>query len=647
MKSRAFGPRQRPSFSLRSLLIGPANTRPRDQDKKLRNRFSRRALLIGAGQAGLIGLLTWRLRQLQIKESSEYRLLSDENRLSFQLVGPMRGTIYDRSGAPIAKDQENLRVIVVPAFCKNLAATLDAISTVAPVSPADRDRVLRAVRRQNHYFPILVSEGLSWREFALLNVLAPQLPGVQTDRASSRRYTEARAVAHVVGYVGMAGKGEIDQDKIMRIPGFRIGKTGIEKGLDRDLRGQPGTIQYEVDAHGRIVRKLGSTPSEPGRDVVLTLDRDMQAFTLARIAGYRRASLVALDVATGGVVIMVSTPSFDPNELAFKADPKSWATLVKNHDHPLNNRAAAGLYPPGSTFKVVTALAGLTAGVIKPEERITCQGGFLFGGHFFHCWRPRGHGPIALHDAIKMSCDVYFYETVHRLGIDKLAVTGRALGLGQTYDDCGLAGLKQGIMPDTAWKRATLGQPWYPGETISCGIGQGYVSATPFQLAVVVARIASGKSIVPSFLFSHGNETQVPPPPLPIDPSYLQMVRDGMSGVVNEKGGTATRSALTIPGMLMAGKTGTAQSFGKGAKNPPTGWEAEPHSLFISFAPVGAPRYAVACVVEHVGYGAQAAAPIVNDVMTELLLRDPVAKPVFVTDRQAGAPAVADLGAAQ
>jgi penicillin-binding protein 2 len=633
----------RTGFSWHTFLLssGRAAAKPCDQDKKLRNRFSRRALLIGAGQVGLFGLLTWRLRQLQIQDSSEYRLLSDENRLSFQLVGPMRGTIYDRFGAEIAKDQENLRVIVVPVFCKSLAATLDAISAVAPVSPADRDRVLRAARRQNHYFPILVSEGLSWREFGLLNVLAPQLPGVQTDRASSRHYTEARSVAHVVGYVGLAGKGEIDQDKVMRIPGFRIGKTGIEKGLDPELRGKPGSIQYEVDAHGRIVRELGSTPSEPGRDVVLTLDRDMQAFTLDRLAGYRRASLVALDVASGGVLIMVSNPSFDTNELAFKADPKAWTNLVKGTDEPLNNRAAAGLYPPGSTFKVVTALAGLTAGVIKPEEHIICKGAFPFGGHIFHCWKPSGHGPIALHDAIKRSCDVYFYETVHRLGIDKLAVTGRALGLGQTYDS-GLAGLKQGIMPDTAWKRAALDQPWYPGDTISCGIGQGYVSATPLQLAVMVGRIASGKSIVPSFVCSHASETQVPPAALPLDPGYLQMVRDGMSGAVNEEGGTATRSALKIPGVLMAGKTGTAQSFGKDSKRPPSGWEAQPHSLFIAFAPVRAPRYAIACVVEHGGYGAQAAAPVVHDVMTELLLRDPATKPVFVASRKMEAAAVAD-----
>jgi penicillin-binding protein 2 len=617
----------------------------RDPSLKLRHRFTRRALLVGAGQAGLFGLLAWRLRQLQIMDSSEYRLLSDENRVNRQLTAPVRGAIYDRFGVAIAQDKENLRVIVIPAFCKSLAGTLAAISSIVTVPAHDRDRIMRAARRQSRYLPILVTEGLSWRQFALLNVLAPQFPGVRTDRASYRHYSSARSVAHVVGYVGMAGKGEVDEDPVMRIPGFRIGKTGIEKGLDRELRGRAGSISYEVDAHGRIVRELGSMPSEPGTDVVVTLDHELQAFALDRIAAQRRGSIVALDCATGDVLVMVSTPSFDPNEIAFKTDAKLWAALVKGPDEPLNNRAAAGLYPPGSTFKVVNALAGLTAGVITPTERITCRGGFYFGNHFFHCWR--SHGPISLHDAIKASCDVYFYELAHRLGIDRLAVTGRALGLGQAYDS-ELAGLKAGIMPDTAWKRATLGLPWYAGETISCGIGQGYVLATPLQLAVVSARIATGKAIVPRFVRSHGSGAQSPLAPLPIDPVHLQLVRDGMSAVVNEKGGTANRAALTIPGVLMAGKTGTAQAFGHGSKLHFTGWEAEPHSLFIAFAPVEAPRYAVACVIEHGGYGARAAAPIVHDLMTELLLRDPVAKPAFAASNQTEAPsALADAGAAR
>ncbi len=617
----------------------------RDPSLKLRRRFSRRALLVGAGQAGLFGLLAWRLRQLQIMESSEYRLLSDENRVNRQLTAPLRGAIYDRFGVAVAEDKENLRVIVIPAYCKNLAATLTAISGIVPVSAADRDRIMRAVRRQSRYLPILVTEGLSWRQFALLNVLAPQFPGVRTDRASYRHYSHGSSTAHVVGYVGMAGKGEVDEDPVMRIPGFRIGKTGIEKGFDRELRGRAGSISYEVDAHGRIMRELGSNASEPGKDVVLALDHELQALALDRLASQRRGSLVALDCTTGDVLVMVSTPSFDPNEIAFKGDAGKWKALVTSPDEPLNNRAAAGLYPPGSTFKVVNALAGLTAGVITPDERITCRGGYFFGNHFFHCWRT--HGPISLHDAIKSSCDVYFYETAHRLGIDRLAVTGRALGLGHAYEN-ELAGQKRGVMPDTAWKRATLGAPWYAGETISCGIGQGYVLATPLELAVVSARIASGKAIEPRFVRPQGSSARPPLAPLPIDPVHLQLVRDGMSAVVNEKGGTATRSVLSIPGMpgvLMAGKTGTAQAFGHGVAHHFTGWEAQPHALFIAFAPVDAPRYAVACVVEHGGYGAHAAAPIVHDVMTELLLRDPLAKPAFAASNQAEAPsAFADAG---
>jgi penicillin-binding protein 2 len=606
-------------------------------------RFSRRALLVGASQASLFGVLGWRLRQLQILDSSNYRLLSDENRLTVQLVAPTRGTIYDRFGTPIAGNRENLRVIVVPAFCKDLAATLTMLSTVVTVTDADKDRVRRHAKRQSGYLPILVTEGLTWRQFALLNVLAPQLPGVQTDMARVRTYSHARSMAHTVGYVGMAAKGEVAGEPVTRLPGFRIGKTGVEKGLDRELRGRPGSISYEVDAHGRIVRELGQTPSGPGKDVVLAVDHDLQELALARIESQRRAAVVALDAQNGDVLIMASTPTYDPNDISFNVNADTWATLTNAPDDPLNNRAVRGLYPPGSTFKVVTALAGLTAGVIDPKEHIVCRGGYNFGNHYFHCWRSGGHGPIALHDAISHSCDVYFYETVHRLGIDRLAVTGRELGLGQTYD-CELAGLKAGVMPDTAWKRATLGQPWYAGETISCGIGQGYVLATALQLAVVAARIASGNAIVPRFVASAANAAKPAPARLRIDPVHLDLVRDGMSAAVNE-GGTGARSALTIPGVLMAGKTGTSQPFGHDAKHPPTGWEAEPHSLFIAFAPVGAPRYAMACIVEHGGYGAAAAAPIVHDLMTELLTRDTLGRPVFVAEDRAKAPPVlADKG---
>lgn len=634
MKPPDYGVKFRRRFSGRRVLrhlVGIA--KPPDYGLKLRHRFSRRAVLIGTGQAGLFGLLLWRLRQLQILDSSEYRLLSDENRMTMQLVAPARGTIYDRFGRTVAEDKENFRIIVVPAFCKDLAATLASVSRIVPVSAADKDRVRRAARRQSGYFPVLVTEGLTWRQFSLLSVLAPQLPGVRTDRATYRRYNHARGMAHVVGYVGMASNAEVDEDPIMRVPGFRTGKSGLEKGLDPELRGRPGTIKYEVDAHGRVIRELGATASVRGKDVVLTIDQELQDIALKRIEGLRVASLVVLDVMTGGILVMASFPTFDPNEISFKVNLARWKELARDRDHPLENRALRGVYPPGSTFKVVTALAGLEAGVITPQETMTCPGSYMFGRHRFRCWKSHGGG-IDVHNAIKQSCDVFFYETVNRLGIDRLAVTARKLGLGQIHD-IGFTGQKKGIMPDTAWKRATLGQPWYLGETISCGIGQGYVASTPLQLALVAARIASGRAVVPSLVAD--NRPAEPAPLLDIDPVHLEIVRAGMFGVVNEPKGTAVRSALTIPGVQMAGKTGTSQVISAKNRGFLKGWEGETHALFIAYAPVDAPRYAAACVVEHGGGGSRAAAPVVRDVMTEILLRDPATKPAFVASNQAGA----------
>jgi penicillin-binding protein 2 len=639
VKASPYGARLHRHFSARRVLkYLIVNAKPPDYALRLRHRFSRRAVLIGAGQTALFGLLLWRLRQLQILDTSEYRLLSDENRITMQLVAPARGSIFDRFGRVVAEDKENFRIIVVPAFCKDLAATLDEVGKIIPVSAADKDRVIRAARRQSGYFPVLVTEGLSWRQFALVSLLAPQLPGVRTDRATYRRYSHGRGMAHVVGYVGMADKGEVDEDPLMRVPGFRTGKAGIEKGLDRELRGQPGTIKYEVDAHGRVVRRLGTTPSVRGRDLVLTIDQEVQDIALKRIEGLRVAAIVVLDAVTGGILVMASYPTFDPNEISFKVDLAAWRRLARDRDHPLENRALRGTYPPGSTFKVVTALGGLEAGVITPEETMTCPGSYMFGRHRFRCWKAHGSG-IDVHNAIKQSCDTFFYETANRLGIDRLAATARKLGLGQIHH-LGMAGEKKGIIPDTAWKRTTLGQPWYPGETISCGIGQGYVAATPLQLALAAARIATGRAVAPRLLVPSDRPAE-PAPLLAVNPVNLELVRAGMYGVVNEPKGTARRSALTIPGVQMAGKTGTSQVISAKNQHKLKGWEGETHALFIAFAPFASPRYAAACVVEHGGGGSHAAAPVVHDVMTEILLRDPAAKPAFVASNQSAAPVVA------
>ena len=605
-----------------------------DYARRLSHRFSRRALLVGAGQAGLFGLLGWRLHQLQILDSSDYRLLSDDNRMTMQLVAPSRGAIYDRFGTLIAEDKENLRVLVLPAFCESLPRTLDALSTVVPVSEATRDRVMRAARRQSGYYPVLVAEALTWRQFALLNVLAPQIPGMRTDRSAYRHYNHARAMAHVVGYVGMAGKAEVNEDPVMRLPGFRAGRTGVEKSFDQDLRGSPGSTKYEVDVRGRVVRELGSRPSTKGRDVVLTIDHHLQTVALDRIKDQRVASIVVMDVVTGGILVMASTPTFNPNDIAFNPDLSQWKELAKNRDHPLHNRAVRGQYPPGSTFKVVTALAGLSAGVVDQEEQMRCPGLYAVGRARFRCWRSHGGG-IDVHRALKESCDVYFYEAAKRMGIDHLAKVARELGLGRTYD-CGLAGQKPGLIPDKAWKRSSRFEAWYPGETVIAGIGQGFVLSTPLQLAVMTARVATGRAVLPKMVLSGKDEAE-PWPLLNLDPAHLEIVRNGMIAVVNEKGGTAGRSKLKLPDVQMAGKTGTSQVISSSRRHLLPGWDGETHALFVAFAPAHAPRYAAACVVEHGGGGSRAAAPVVRDVMTELLQRDPAGRRPFVANNAVAA----------
>ncbi|MEM9591639.1 MAG: penicillin-binding protein 2 [Pseudomonadota bacterium] len=597
-----------------------------DYARKQSYRFSRRALLIGGAQVGLFGLLGWRLHQLQIREASDYRLLSDENRLMIQLSAPSRGSIRDRTGAMLAEDKENLRLLVVPAFCKSLPDTLDRLSPIVTISRATRDRVMRAAARQSGYYPVLVAEGLSWRQFALLNVLAPQVPGLQTDRSAFRRYHHARPMAHLVGYVGMAGKEEVDLDPVMRLPGFRAGRAGVEKTFDEQLRGTPGTQQYEVDARGRVVRALGSTPSTPGKDLVLSIDHHLQAVAQERLKEHRVASVVVLDVETGAILALASTPTFDPNNVVFKVDPKAWSRIARHRDEPLQNRAIRGQYPPGSTFKVVTALAGLHAGVIDTRETMHCPGVYTMGRARFRCWKAHGGG-IDLHEALKQSCDVYFYETAKRMGINHLASVSRHLGLGRVYD-CGLPGQKEGIIPDVAWKRARFMQPWYGGETVIAGIGQGFVSSTPLQLAVMTARVATGRAVLPKLVLTP-DDPKPDWPALEFDPKHLEVVRKGMFGVVNEPRGTARRSALKVPGVEMAGKTGTSQVVNAHNEHKLSAYERETHALFIGYAPFDNPRYAAACCVEHGGGGSSAAAPIVKDVMTEALLHDSARAPVF------------------
>lgn len=603
----------------------------KEHDKIRSRRFTRRFLMLGAAQIGLFGVLGWRLRQLQVLEAPKYSLLAEENRINIQLLPPSRGLIFDRFGKPLASNTDRMRVFIVPELSKDISDSLDRLSTIVPVTKKTRAKVLRLARRQARYIPIIVDDTLSWRQFAQVNVLAPSLPGVQTDILSVRQYHGGRDIAHIVGYVGAASKEQLNEDPVTRLPGFRVGKSGVEKGLDARLRGKAGIVKLEVDARGRALRKLDTLDSEPGRELVLTIDQDAQHFTMERIKDERRAAVVALDARTGEILVMASTPSFDANSIIHGLKEGTWGDITNAQDDPLTNKAIRGQYPPGSTFKMVTALAGLEAGEITTKERMRCYGGYSYSNAHFGCWRRGGHGVVDVRRAIKESCDVYFYTVAERIGITKLSAMGRKLGLGQTYD-CGLPLQKAGVMPTPGWKRATLGEKWYGGETIIAGIGQGYVLTTPLQLAVMTARIATGKEVFPRIARPYSNEKPPEPRPLDIDPEHLAIVREGMWAVVNEGGGTAGRARLPIAGIQMAGKTGTSQvnSASSGRRSRDLKWEQRDHGLFVGFAPADNPQYAVAAIVEHGGGGSVAASPVVRDVMAALVERDTVSKPTYV-----------------
>lgn len=595
----------------------------RDQDEaegSAQSRFSRRVALVGAAKAGAFGLLGWRLFNLQVVNGGRYAPLAEENRINLQILAPKRGRIFDRKGLVLADNEETFRASLTPALAGDLASVLALFRRVVPLTADEAEKIARRAKKQSRSTPIVIASDLTFDDVAKLNLYAPQLPGVRTEVAWRRRYRQGAHVGHVVGYVGSVERAGVDDDAVLRLPGMKIGKSGIEAGLEGTLRGRGGAQKLEVDARGRTVRNLGSLDPVAGRDISLTIDTELQRRVLDRLQRERRASCVVLDVNTGEVVAMVSTPGFDPGQIADGILDEDWQKLMSSDDKPLLNRAIGGQYPPGSTFKMVTALAALQAGLVDEKEQISCDGSFELADQTYRCWKRAGHGRMALHEAIRSSCDVYFFEMARRLGIESLANAARALGLGMTYE-CGLVQQKAGLVPDPDWKRGRWNAGWLGGETILTGIGQGYVLATPLQLAVMTARIATGKAVEPVMVRREASEPAVEFAPLLFKPGHLDAVRRGMFAVVNEEGGTGSNAVLGEDQPDVAGKTGTSQvsrASSEGLQDD-LEWGQRDHALFVAYVPADSPRYAVAAIVEHGGGGGATAAPLVRDVISDVL----------------------------
>jgi len=601
--------------------------------------FHRRAILLGAFAGIGISALGARLAYLQLFETQRYEKLAVSNQFNFKLAPAPRGVIVDRNGAVLAANRPNFRLMVARDKGTDTEAMLKTLANFVPLDDARQRRLLRDIHNAPKRAPVPVMEDMSWEQFSAINVRAPELPGVTADVGEVRVYPHGGAFAHVIGYVAKVNKEDIDDtpnpDPIMLHPGFRIGKQGVEKALDAQLRGRPGAHKVEVDANGREVAHDvdGDIPAVPGDEVQLTLDVDIQNRAL-EVFGEESGGAVMIDCRTGDILCMSSAPSFDANRFVRGLTGAEYRALAGYERKPLLDKCLTGLYPPGSTFKTMTALAVLMAG-IDPEARVSCGGGMNFGGRYFHCHKRGGHGSQNLHEAIRNSCDTYFYSMSLRVGPDRIAQAARAFGLGQTFD-IGIPGQKKGIVPDPAWKKRYFSkneaqQPWWPGENLSYAIGQGYLQVNCLQLAVMTARLANRdyKALNPRLIKSVGGKERPrgsDAPDLPFAREHIDRVRAGMAAVT-DVGGTGYRaSQLGLGDILMAGKTGTAQvrNYDSGGSRGKGGtWGLRDHGLFVAFAPIDAPRYAIAVIVQHGMGGSTAAAPRAREIMRTALLKDP------------------------
>lgn len=572
-------------------------------------------MLVGGAQAAIGAALVARLGWLAVAQNDKYRLMSENNRVQLIVVPPRRGWLVDRNGKPIAINRSDFRVDIIPQQLEHPEATLKELAGLLSLDSDDLDRILKDLKQSRGFQPVQVAEDVPYEGYAAVSVRLPELPGIQATRGFSRFYPDGPAVAHLVGYVGTPSAEDYDKEKdpLLLTPGFKIGKQGLETVLEPELRGTPGGQRIEVTASGRLVKELDPKPDRSGQTVQLTIDAGLQDYA-ARRMGDQSGALIAMEVETGDMLAFVSMPAFDPNSFSRGIGRTEWKMLSEDDHHPLFNKAAQGLYPSGSTIKPSMALAFLKQGV-DPDRRVTCTGSYRLGNHVFHC--DKAHGSLNMHQAIAQSCDIFFYDTGLRCDPEKTSDLVEYMGYGEKFD-LPIPHQKYGTMPSPKWLAEKYHQEWHGYDTINMSIGQGYVLINPMQLAVMAARIGSGNLVQPRLLMGVPRK---PIAPLDIDPGHLAFVRDAMKDVVNGHG-TAAASKLPVDGVLMAGKTGTAQThrLGENERGGRTNavWALRDHALFIAFAPAEKPRYAIGCLIEHGGFGASAAAPIVRDTMTYL-----------------------------
>lgn len=628
-----------------------------NHDPERQKVVSRRTFIFGGVVTAGVGTVAGRLYQLQVVEHDKYAGLAQENKFNRRVLTPLRGDIVDRFGNVLASNRKNFRILLLPEEAGDINAALDHVSAFVPIADDRRQRIFREIRRRGAFNPIEIEDNLDWSEFSRINYELPHLAGVLPDVGETRDYPLGPATSFVIGYVGAVTERDLaaqenDADRnLLRQPGFKVGRDGLERTYEKELRGKAGRMNVVINAHGRVIEEVkdGAEPPVQGKPLTLTIDAELQTHAMKVLAepvrgveqDIQSAAAVVMDVVTGDILVLASTPAFDPNDFNVGIDPDLWRELNQSPYKPLLNKSLTGAYPPGSTLKLLSAIAAQETGV-KPSQTAYCRGKIWYGNRFFHCWKRGGHGAVDMKGSLKHSCDTYYYEIAKNLDIDVLADVSKRFGLGQTYE-LGVTGQQAGVVPSRDWKREFYAgtpenQTWFPGETLSAIIGQGAATATPLQLCVMTARVATGRKVRPRLVRAVG-DLVLPAPDfgaIDVNPAHLDVVRAGMDAVTNG-GGTAARSRLDDPDWRLAGKTGTSQVYAITAEDRAKGlaepedlpWGRRDHALFVCYMPFENPRYACSVLVEHGIGGSRAAGPKARDIMRKVAERDPASRPTI------------------
>lgn len=590
--------------------------------------LSRRTFFIILINILSFALIVGRLYYLQILQADKYRTMSDENRISTRFLIPPRGMIFDRNGEVIAKNEQNFQALLIAEQTPDIAATIKTFKEIIPLSKDEEEHLLKEIKGRRRFIPIKLKDNLNWKQVSQILLQAPDLPGVEINEGLSRYYPYENLYAHVLGYVGSVSEKDKKDNPLYMVPGFKIGKSGLEKFYDYKLQGKSGTIKLEVNAYGRVMKEIERQAGKEGDSLTLTIDTRLQK-AASEAFGQHSGAAVLLDVKNGEILAMVSVPSFNPNLFTNGISYKHWNELLNNERNPLTDKAVSGQYSPGSTFKVVVALAALEAGIINANTHYYCNGAMKIGTSHFHCWKHSGHGSLDVVSSLKYSCDIFFYETALRLGIDKIHDMALTLGLGKPLN-IGLDNEKSGLIPSKEWKKARYDTIWSQGDSANSGIGQGYILVTPLQLATMLARVVNGGYEIKPIIVKQSDNTAKQFKRLKISTKNLELVKQGMFEVVNGVGGTAGKAKFNINGARMGGKTGTTQVRRISMRERKSGiisdnnlpWKLRNHAWFMGYAPVDNPRYAVAVIVEHGSSGSGVAAPIASKILQEAIKLD-------------------------